>query len=234
MIVCLIEYVDFCAARGSTRILPVDDPACCCCDCAAFKTGPNLPFTTFAVKCVAEGESCDAAAEGDGMVTGDLPLKPSVVEATVSSLPANNKYTCYVAANIGKFSKCIAADPAPGKVDFAIEYLGFSVETFTQQYRDQVCTNVLTLVPGGLCSVTNVKNGSAIVIGDAVYQSYFDAAELYVDMQTSTGNTTLSEDIGTIGALSVKLSSPALYGPSPSNYGGVPLSRRRLSRSLML
>ena len=229
----MIEYVDFCGVRGSTRILPVDDPACRCCACAAFKTGPNLPFTTFAVKCVAEGESCDAAAEGDGMVTGDLPLKPSVVEATVTGLPANTS-TCYVAANIGKFSKCIAADPAPGKVDFAIEYLGFSVETFTQQLRSQVCTNVLTLVPGGLCSVTNVKNGSAIVTGNAVYERFFDAAELYDDMQTSSGNSTLSTDIGTIGALTVKLSSPALDGPSPYEYGGVPLSRRRLSRSLRL
>ena len=213
--------------------MPVDDPAPLCCHCAAFKTGPNLPFTTFTVKCVAEGESCDAAAEGDGIVTGDLPLKPSVVEATVTGLPANTS-TCYVAANIGKFSKCIAADPAPGKVEFAIEYLGFSVETFTQQLRDQVCANVLTLVPGGLCSVTDVKNGSAIAFGDAVYQSFFDAAELYSEMFTSAGNSTLSTNIGTIGKVTAKLTSPALDGPSPYGYAGEPVNRRRLSRSLML
>jgi hypothetical protein len=83
----------------------------------AFNTGPNLPGTTFSVKCVAGTQGCNGPAAGDGEVTSPLPLKSSYVEADVTNvlLGGNNTYQCFVSASAGKFSKCIEAvtDVAP-------------------------------------------------------------------------------------------------------------------------
>jgi surface protein len=78
-----------------------------------FGTGPNLPDTSFLVKCIPANESagCEYAVPQNETVTGVLPVKISSVSATVDTLDFTNidtAYSCYVAVQGtgGKASSC--------------------------------------------------------------------------------------------------------------------------------
>jgi hypothetical protein len=200
----------------------------------AFKTGPNLPFTKAAVKCVAAGNSCDAPALGDGVSTDSLPLKPSLIEVDVTGLPTNADYTCYVAATIGKFDKCVEVTPAPGAVKWTMIFPSYTnAAAFDAAAQAQLCKNIISLVPGGVCSVTGVTNGSAVPTGQVVYESIFDAKALYAALPGSASELATGLK-GAPTSIQTELVSPALAGSPPSYYGPSSKSSRRLSRSLML
>jgi hypothetical protein len=57
------------------------------------------------VKCSAVNATCSDAGE-DNTTTGILPKDVSYVQATISGLTDNTTYWCFVAATVGKASKC--------------------------------------------------------------------------------------------------------------------------------
>ena len=200
----------------------------------AFKTGPNLPYTKAAVKCVAAGNSCDAPALGDGVSTDSLPLKPSLIEVDVTGLPAGADYTCYVAATIGKFDKCVEVTPAPGRVTWQMIFTSYAnAADFNAAAQNQLCKNILSLVPGGVCTVTGVTDGSAVPKGQVVYESIFDAYNLFETIGKSASELATGLD-GPVTSIKAELDSPALDTDPTPYYGPSRRSSRRLSRSLML
>ncbi len=137
-----------------------------------FKTGPNIPGTEFTIKCVLAGEGCDATPQGQS-VNGYLPVKPAAVEGMVQGLEVNQAYSCFVETNIKKVSYCQEAAPSSGTVRFELEFAAYANATaFGPADRAQVCANVLALQPGGRCTVLSVRDGSAIVDLEVVYEDY--------------------------------------------------------------
>lgn len=155
-----------------------------------FLTGPNLPRTQFTVKCVADGADCDAPAVGES-VEGFLPMTKTDIEATVKGLDADTDYTCYVETfyrENGKFSVCKEAKVMPGAVGFEFTYRPFpGAADFSEDDRDQVCTNFVDLIRGASedladatkCNILRVTSGSAVVLGETVYEDYQNAALLF-------------------------------------------------------
>ncbi|WPT17748.1 hypothetical protein PSENEW3_00005750 [Picochlorum sp. SENEW3] len=131
-----------------------------------FITGPNLPKTQFVVKCVAGDGDCDAPAQGVS-AEGELPLKKAEIEATVEGLDPDAAYSCFVEAfyrPTGKLNICKkAADQEVFSVRATFTFDGFAdADAFTAADREQLCINLNTISPGGICVVEKVESGSAI------------------------------------------------------------------------
>eukprot|EP00204_Picochlorum_oklahomense_P001190 CAMPEP_0118797774 /NCGR_PEP_ID=MMETSP1161-20130426/263_1 /TAXON_ID=249345 /ORGANISM="Picochlorum oklahomensis, Strain CCMP2329" /LENGTH=729 /DNA_ID=CAMNT_0006724991 /DNA_START=93 /DNA_END=2282 /DNA_ORIENTATION=+ len=155
-----------------------------------FKTGPNIPGTQFTIKCVLEGDGCDATPQGQS-VRGSLPVKPAAVEGTVQGLEVDQTYSCYVETTLsenGKVSYCQEAMPFPGVVRFELRFGAYSnASAFGPSEQAQVCANVLSLQPGGTCSVLRVTDGSAIVLIQVEYDDFRNTWSL---TETLTQNAT--------------------------------------------
>lgn len=155
-----------------------------------FKTGPNIPGTQFTIKCVLEGEGCDAPAQGQS-VSGSLPVKPAAVEGTVQGLEVDQIYSCFVETTLsenGKVSYCQEAMPFPGIVRFELIFGAYpNAAAFGPSEQAQVCANVLSLQPGGTCSVLRVTDGSAIVLLQVEYDDFRNTWSL---TETLTQNAT--------------------------------------------
>jgi hypothetical protein len=203
-----------------------------------FLTGPNLPRTQFTIKCVDAGEECDAPARGNS-VEGFLPMTKTEMVETVDGLDANTDYTCYVETYYredGRFSVCKEAKVIPGAVGFKLTYEPFATAAdFTEDDRDQVCTNIVNLI--GLispdlaeatkCDILKVKTGSAIVLGETVYEDYQNAALLYgvlEELKDFKGFQKFFSEFMSIditsdeGDVSAVLSDLVLNAPGPYRY----------------
>eukprot|EP00889_Picochlorum_renovo_P006773 jgi/Picre1/33803/NNA_001282.t1 len=185
-----------------------------------FKTGPNIPGTHFTIKCVLEGEACDAPAQGQP-VSGSLPVKPAAVEGTVQGLEVDQTYSCFVETTLsenGKVSFCQEATPTPGIVRFELKFPGYrDAAAFGQQDREQVCANVLSLQPGGTCTVLRVVNGSAIVfiqVEDDDYRNTWSLTETLAQNDTEVTAALTSGLEGSVEIADIQ-TEPPLPSPLP-------------------
>ncbi|WPT12936.1 hypothetical protein PSENEW3_00002777 [Picochlorum sp. SENEW3] len=185
-----------------------------------FKTGPNIPGTQFTIKCVLEGEACDAPPQGQP-VSGSLPVKPAAVEGTVQGLDVDQTYSCFVETTLsenGKVSFCQEATPSPGIVRFELKFPGYrDAAAFGQQDREQVCANVLSLQPGGTCTVLRVVNGSAIVfiqVEDDDYRNTWSLTETLAQNETEVTAALTSGLEGSVEIADIQ-TEPPLPSPLP-------------------
>ena len=108
-------------------------------------------------------------------------------QATVTGLTPDTEYDCYVITK-NKIrdvcSKPVSIKTGPGGptppslVAWVLRYSGFTVNTWTPGDSVSVCNNILSLVPGGTCSIFQILPGSVIVAGRTVYEDGNDADAL--------------------------------------------------------
>ena len=119
------------------------------------------------------------------------------------------------------------ANPA---VVTVLRYNNLTVDDFTDALKDQVCTNLLALSPGGICEVLGVFPGSVVVVVRIVYPTSEQATVLAVTLEEDSGATqqTLIEDFPagtTVVVESVEeqpVPTPPLPTLSPSNVVATP------------
>lgn len=168
------------------RILEVNVPTIS----VGFETGPNVPGTQFTIKCVVQGQGCDAPAQGLS-VEGVLPVQLSAVEGTVQGLGLDQSYSCFVETSFkdgGKVSYCEEAETLPGSVRVGLIFPSYPNATaFGVAEQDQICSNILSLQPEGVCSVLRVLSGSAVVLLEISYDDYRDAWSLALRLRDGQG-----------------------------------------------
>eukprot|EP00889_Picochlorum_renovo_P005769 jgi/Picre1/32799/NNA_008130.t1 len=221
-----------------------------------FLTGPNLPKTQFTIKCVDAGEDCDAPARGNS-VEGFLPMTKTQIVETVDGLAAGTDYTCYVETYFrenGKFSVCKEAKVLPGALGFELTYGPFpGAADFSEDDRDQVCTNVIKAVNDYLtpevadtttCDIFKVTDGSAVVLGEAIFEDYQNAAKAFALLDFYKDDKEFQEDLSEFVSEGIKfddeqatanLTDFDLNAPGPYRYdfkNGA--NRRRLNRKRLM
>ena len=128
----------------------------------------NLTYQ-YALKCVGAGGACDS----QGTLLDGIPQE--TFTETLTGLESGGNYSCFVIAYNDVAALC--SDPISvltkkrSSVAFSVRYSGgaVTVDTFTEQDRQQVCANLESLLPPGsgqtLCNVTDILSGSVIAVG---------------------------------------------------------------------
>lgn len=70
-----------------------------------------------------------------------------------------------------------------------LKYDGITVDDFTTALRNQVCTNLLSLVPGGFCEVLGVYPGSVIIVVRITYPNAQSTSEFVVILDGDSPQT---------------------------------------------
>jgi hypothetical protein len=114
--------------------------------------------------------------------------------------------------------------PPPDVVGFSLKYVGIDFSAFSVADQNQVCSNLITLQPGGTCKIFQVFPGSAVVVGNVVYSTEAypgAAASLTQSLNSNTPGSpvynTLLVDIPATGVVT-EFAGPVLGPTAP----GVP------------
>jgi surface protein len=116
----------------------------------------------------------------------DCSQRPVLVESPVAFFTESRKYDAWKLTRVYDVEASTSAS-----VLFSLRYSGenVTVASFSQEDKEQVCVNLLTLQPGGECTVASVAPGSVIVTGTVVYKNSSDALALTRDLQGNSSET---------------------------------------------
>lgn len=110
----------------------------------------------------------------------------------------------------------------PDTVLFSLRYQGLNVDSFGTQDENLVCTNILQIQPGGLCSILSVLPGSVLVTGTVRYRSASDANNLVKQLESGSSSTILLDGTWASGTPTkvtteyvTEDSPPQISGPQP-------------------
>lgn len=140
-----------------------------------FETGPNLSATLFTIKCVIRGQGCDGRAQGQS-VKGVLPSQTTAVEGTVQGLGIEQVlHSCFVETSLRDDENtvfCQEVETLPGLLRVGLVFPSNPSAFGTAAEQDQICENMLSLQPGGLCSLLHANEL------EVSYDDYRDAWSL--------------------------------------------------------